>query len=87
VKASLLKESPINFECKLRDIIDYGDGVGSGSLITGEAMKVHIADEIYDQGRIITKGWMPIGRGAGNDWFRSTDIIQKERLMKAKIQK
>lgn len=87
VKACRVKESPIQFECKLRDIISYGDKPGAGTLITGEVVKIHIDESIYENGRIITEKWKPVGRGAGNDWFKTDSVITKERLMKAQIQK
>src|SRR5690606_13205683 len=87
IKAMRLKESPIHFECKLRDIIKYGDKPGAGWLITGEVVKVHVEEEIYDNGRIDTQKWKPIGRGAGNDWFKTDHVIERARLMKAQIQK
>lgn len=87
VKARRVKESPIHFECKLRDILSYGDKPGAGTLITGEVVRVHIDERIYDNGRIITKEFKPMGRGAGNDWFKTDSIVEKQRLMKAQIQK
>jgi flavin reductase (DIM6/NTAB) family NADH-FMN oxidoreductase RutF len=87
VKAKRVKESPIHFECKLRDIISYGDQPGAGTLITGEVVRVHVDESIYDNGRIITSKWNPMGRGAGNDWFKTDSIVEKQRLMKAQIQK
>lgn len=87
VKAKRMQESPIHFECKLRDVISYGSLPGSGTLITGEVVKVHVDERIYDQGRIITNLWKPMGRGAGNDWFKTDSIVEKTRLMKAQIQK
>ncbi len=87
VKARRMKESPIHFECKLRDILNYGDGVGSGRFITGEVVKVHVDEKILEEGRINTDLFAPIGRGAGNDWIKCTDRVQIERLMKAQIQK
>lgn len=87
VKPARLKESPIHFECKLRDLISYGDQPGAGTLITGEVIKVHVAEEVYDNGRIITSKWKPMGRGAGNDWFKTDSIVEKTRLTKAQIQK
>ena len=87
VKAKRVKESPIHFECKLRDIISYGSLPGSGTLITGEVVRVHVDEKIYDNGRIVTQLWKPMGRGAGNDWFKTDSIVEKTRLMKAQIQK
>lgn len=82
-----VKESPIHFECKLRDIVSYGDEPGCGALITGEVVKIHISDELEKSGRIDTSLFKPMGRGAGNDWFKCDSVVQKERLMTAQIQK
>lgn len=87
VKAKRIKESLIHFECIFRDRISYGEQAGAGQIITGEVVKVHVASEILEQGRIVTTKFKPVGRGAGNDWFRCGDIFQLERLMKAQIQK
>ena len=82
-----IKESLIHFECKFRDRLNYGDEPGCGQIITGEVVKVHVDETVYDDGRINTKKLNPVARGAGNDWFRTTDVFQMERLMKAQIQK
>ena len=87
VKAKRIKESLIHFECIFRDRLSYGDRPGSGQIITGEVVRVHIAQEILENGRIITSKLNPIGRGAGNDYFRCTDSFSLERLMNAQIQK
>lgn len=87
VKAKRVLESPIHFECKLRDILSYGDQVGNGTLIAGEVVKVHIKDELIDSGRIDTDLFNPIGRGAGNDWILCNNRVQFERKMVAQIQK
>lgn len=87
VKARRIKESLIHFECLFRDRLSYGDHPGSGQIITGEVVRVHIAEELLENGRIITSKLQPIGRGAGNDYFRCSDVFSIERLMKAQIQK
>lgn len=87
VKAKRLQESPIHFECKLRDILNYGDKPGSGTLITGEVIQVHIDEKIMVDGKIDTDLLNVVGRGAGNDWFSTKHRFQMERLTKAQIQK
>jgi flavin reductase (DIM6/NTAB) family NADH-FMN oxidoreductase RutF len=87
IKAKRIKESLIHFECLFRDRLNYGDHPGAGQIITGEVVRVHIAEEILENGRIITSKLKPIGRGAGNDWFRCNDVFTLERLMSAQIQK
>lgn len=87
VKAMRLEESPIQFECVFRDQLSYGDTPGAGQLITGEVVKVHVADHLLEEGRISTDLFKPVGRGAGNDWILCDHRIQIERKMKAQIQK
>jgi flavin reductase (DIM6/NTAB) family NADH-FMN oxidoreductase RutF len=81
VKPKRLKESPINFECKLRDILSYGSHNGAGTLVTGEVLYVHVDEKIYFDGKIDTDLFAPIGRGAGPDWIRTKDRFQQERLV------
>ncbi len=87
VKAKRIKESLIHFECLFRDRLSYGDNAGAGQIITGEVIKVHIAENILENGKILTHKLQPIGRGAGNDYFRCTDVFALDRLMAAQIQK
>jgi flavin reductase (DIM6/NTAB) family NADH-FMN oxidoreductase RutF len=87
VKAKRVKESLIHFECLFRDRLSYGENAGAGQIITGEVVRVHIAEEILENGRINTKKLQPVGRGAGNDYFRCNDTFSLERLMTAQIQK
>ena len=86
VKAKRVKESPVQFECKFRDMLCYGKEPGSGSLITGEVKLVHIDESVMKDGKISTDLLKAVGRGAGNDWFKTDDRFQLERLTKAQIQ-
>jgi len=87
VKAKRVKESPIHFECEFRDMLCYGKTPGSGSIITGEVKLVHIEESIMQDGKIITDLFKAVGRGAGNDWFKTDSRFEMERLTKAQIQK
>ncbi len=87
VRARRLVESPVHFECKLRDILSYGDAPGAGALVTGEVVRVHVDPAILKDGKIQTQLFQPVGRGAGNDWFRTDSVFELERLMKTQLQK
>lgn len=53
VKPFLVKESPVNMECKVREIQTLGEHGGAGHLIICEVVKMHIKDEVIDEkGRI-----------------------------------
>ena len=53
VKPFLVKESPVNMECRVREIQTLGEHGGAGHLIICEVVKMHIKDEVIDEnGRI-----------------------------------
>lgn len=70
VKPPRLLESPVNIECKLNQIIQIGDGgPGSGSIVVGEILYMHIKDEIMlPNFKINTLALNPIGRLAGPNY-------------------
>ncbi len=54
VRPFRVKESPINMECKVVDIITLGDQGGAGHLIICEMLRMHIREEVLDErGRIM----------------------------------
>lgn len=53
VKSDRVAESPVQMECKVREIIALGDQGGAGHLILCDIVRMHIKDEIIDEnGRI-----------------------------------
>lgn len=53
VKPFLVKESPVNMECKVREVQTLGEHGGAGHLIICEVVKMHIDDSVIDErGRI-----------------------------------
>ncbi len=53
VKPFLVKESPVNMECRVKEIQPLGGHGGAGHLIICEVVKMHIKDEVIDEnGRI-----------------------------------
>jgi flavin reductase (DIM6/NTAB) family NADH-FMN oxidoreductase RutF len=49
VKPFRVKESPVQFECKVRDIIPLGDTGGAGHLIICDILLMHFAESIFDE--------------------------------------
>lgn len=85
VKAPGVKESPINFECKLVKVLEFGDKPGAGAIVICEVIKIHIEESLLENGRINTDKLDPVGRGAGSDWVKCTERFQLERKTKARI--
>lgn len=49
VKPYRVKESPVQFECKIQEIISLGTEGGAGNLIICEIVKMHIDEKILDE--------------------------------------
>ncbi len=49
VKPPRVKESPVHFECEVRDIYPLGSGGGGGSLIICNILRVHVEEEIFTE--------------------------------------
>ena len=76
VEAPRVGESLVSYECTLLDMLDVGGAKpGAASLILGTVVRVHVADSVLDNGRIRLDVLQPIGRMAGNDYVRCTDLF------------
>ncbi|MBW8012952.1 MAG: flavin reductase family protein [Chloroflexi bacterium] len=82
VKPPRVAESPINFECKVTQIVDIGDGgKGSASIVIGEIIYLHIAEEVLlPNYKINIQALKPIGRLAGPNYSKITETIEIFRL-------
>ncbi len=49
VRPFRVKESPVQFECKVREIIETGSGGGAGNLVICEILIFHINPDILDE--------------------------------------
>ncbi len=79
ITPSRIKESPINFECKVTDIITLGDKGGAGSLVLCEVLKMHIEEDILDDNNDIDPLKLNIVSRLGSNWYGKTT---KESLYK-----
>src|SRR5699024_7912483 len=48
IKPYRVAESPVQFECKVNEVITLGDQGGAGNLIIAEILKIHIRPEVLD---------------------------------------
>ncbi|HWL93067.1 MAG TPA: flavin reductase family protein [Phycisphaerae bacterium] len=82
VKPFLVKESPVNIECKLLQVISLGDGPAAGQAILGEVLAVHVADEMLLEGDMVCdpKKLQAIGRMGGELYTRTVDHFALKSL-------
>ena len=79
VKPTRVKESPVQMECKVREVIALGEGPGAGNLVIAEILKIHIAENILDaDGKIDPIKMEQVAR-LGGDWYSK---ITQDNLFK-----
>ncbi|NRS87235.1 flavin reductase (DIM6/NTAB) family NADH-FMN oxidoreductase RutF [Flavobacterium sp. 7E] len=69
VKPFRVKESPVQFECKVTQIIALGDEGGAGNLILCEVIKIHIDEAILDENGSIDQYKIDLVSRLGGNWY------------------
>jgi flavin reductase (DIM6/NTAB) family NADH-FMN oxidoreductase RutF len=76
IKPPRVAESPVAFECKVKQVIETGKNGGAGNLVICEVIHIHIKQEILDEnGKIDPFKLDPIGRLGGNWYSRSKKAL------------
>jgi flavin reductase (DIM6/NTAB) family NADH-FMN oxidoreductase RutF len=69
IRPPRVKESPVQFECKINEIKPLGDKGGAGNLIICEVLLMHIDEKVLDEkGKIDAKKIDLVSR-MGGDWY------------------
>lgn len=88
VKPFRVKESPVQIECKVRQVIETGEGPGAANLIICEVVLIHVNDAVLDKsGMLDTRKLDLVGR-MGADYYvrasgRSLFTLEKPRSNQA----
>ncbi|MEM9053347.1 MAG: flavin reductase family protein [Bacteroidota bacterium] len=67
-----VKESPVQYECKVNEIVELGQNGGAGNLIICEVVKIHIKEDLLDENlRIDQTKIDTVGRMGANYYTRA----------------
>lgn len=69
VKPFRVAESPVQFECKVNDIIELGTEGGAGNLIICEVVRLHIDDDVLDDKEVIDQKKLDLVARAGGNFY------------------
>jgi flavin reductase (DIM6/NTAB) family NADH-FMN oxidoreductase RutF len=69
IKPFRVAESPVQFECKVNDIIKLGTEGGAGNLIICEVVKFHITDEVLNDDKTINQEQLDLVARAGGSYY------------------
>jgi len=69
VKPFRVKESPVQFECKVTQIIPLGTEGGAGNLILCEVVRMHISEAILNENGAIDQHKIDLVSRLGANWY------------------
>ncbi|MEZ8989846.1 flavin reductase family protein [Vibrio breoganii] len=71
-----VKDSPIRYECRLREIISLSDLPAGGTIVLLDVKSVYVRDDLYVDGVINQKLVDTVGKMGGNDFNVNADIVE-----------
>lgn len=75
VRPPRVAESPFAMECKVLEVKRYGPEHGGTAMVIGEAIRIHVADEIIDANqRVDPRKIRTVGR-LGGSWYCTTQSL------------
>ena len=79
VRPPRVAESPVSFECKLHQILDFSPAPTSSSLVIGQIVSIHIDDAHLKEGKLDRNSLDLIGRMGGMQYTRTTQRFEMAR--------
>lgn len=79
VKPPRVAESPVQMECRLRQIIKISEQVHGSTIVLGDVLRFHVREDLVDNFRIDADKLAAIGRMGGPTYVRTRDRFDLER--------
>ncbi|TXC78795.1 flavin reductase family protein [Luteibaculum oceani] len=69
IKSKRVKESPVQFECKVKEVIELGNQGGAGNLILAEVVLMHVNEDVLDENGKIDQHKIGLVGRMGANWY------------------
>ncbi len=69
IKPPRVKESPVQMECKVQQIIELGKEGGAGNLVVAEVVLMHISDDILNSQKMIDPRKIDLVSRMNGNWY------------------
>jgi flavin reductase (DIM6/NTAB) family NADH-FMN oxidoreductase RutF len=79
VRPPRIRESPVSYECKLHQILDFSSRPTSSSLVIGQVVSIHINDAHLKDGKLDRNSLDLVGRMGGIQYTRTTQRFEMVR--------
>ena len=79
VDAPLVTSCPVNLECRLLQILQFGEAPRINSFVIGEILLVHVRDDLWKNGVIQGDKLRAVGRMGEDFYCRTMDRFEMKR--------
>ena len=69
VKPFRVKESPVQLECKVNQVIELGQEGGAGNLVICEVVMIHVSEDVLDANKGIDQKKIDLVARMGGNWY------------------
>ncbi len=69
VKPPRVAESPVQFECRLHEIVRHGAGPSSSAYVIGEILVAHVSADLVDENGRLKSPFRPLARMGGKEYL------------------
>ncbi|QQT28097.1 flavin reductase family protein [Sphingobacterium spiritivorum] len=69
VRPPRVAESPVQLECKVKEIIALSDEPGAGNLVLAEVVCMHIHEDLLDSNNQVDQAKLDLVARLGGDWY------------------
>lgn len=74
VKPFRVKESPVQYECKVNEVVALGTQGGAGNLIIAEVVKLHVDEAILNEELKIDQHAIDLVARMGGNWYTRANL-------------
>jgi flavin reductase (DIM6/NTAB) family NADH-FMN oxidoreductase RutF len=80
VRPPRLAESPVNLECRVRQIVPVGTGPIAANLVIGEVVMLHVRDDVLGaNGKPDPRKLRTVARLGGDFWCHTSELFELKR--------
>ncbi|WP_103865247.1 flavin reductase family protein [Aquimarina sp. I32.4] len=74
VKAYRVGEAPVQFECKVNEVVPMGQEGGAGNLVICEVLLMHINEDVMDENNRIDQHKIDLVARMGGNWYTRANM-------------
>ena len=69
VKPPRVKESPVQMECKVKEVVELGKNAGAGNLVICEVVLIHVSEKVLNEKKQIDQNKLDLVGRLGANWY------------------